>query len=423
MSVYLKRYAFQKQYIDSQGYGMPGVIVVIPCHNEENLLESLDSLENCLAPTAEVTVITVINSSEIDSAEIKKRNTETFEKAIHWSRSKKWTYHFILENELPKKHAGVGLARKIGMDEAVRIFESNEKDGVIICFDADSECDENLLVEVEGLFSDPKVLGCSIYYEHPTSGSMDPRIYDGIVQYEIHLRYYIDALIYAGHPYAFQTIGSSLAVRSSVYQKQGGMNRRQAGEDFYFLHRIIPLGNFKNLNSTRIIPSPRKSDRVPFGTGKAIGDWLDTGDEQMQTYAPESFEELKIFFAGANSYCGLSESELNETYLKLSKCLKSFVSEEEFIQKINEVNQHSTTPETFQKRFFQWFDAFKVLKFVHHARDHFYPNISVYNASKWILEEVRMESKDYSQREILDALRKMDREEDYSILVANSPRK
>jgi len=118
--------------------------------------------------------------------------------------------------------------------------------------------------------------GCSIYFEHPIAGNeFEANIYEGIINYELHLRYYYQALKYCGLQYAFHTVGSSMVVRSSAYQKQGGMNKRKAGEDFYFIHKIIALGNFSELNSTVVYPSPRISDRVPFGTGKAIGDWIE----------------------------------------------------------------------------------------------------------------------------------------------------
>ncbi len=423
MSVYLDRYAVQDKYLTPDQYGDPGIVVVIPCHKEEGLIESLESLERCALPVGSVSVIIVINASQIASEEVKQFNRRTYEEAIEWSRAQRnLRYHFILENELPKKHAGVGLARKIGMDEAIRIFESNDRDGVILCFDADSRCDGDLLVEVEKIFQNPRVPGCSIYYEHPTEGSLGEEVYTGIIQYELHLRYYIDALNYAGFPHAYQTIGSSMAVRSSVYQKQGGMNRRQAGEDFYFLHRLISLGNFKNLNTTRIIPSPRKSDRVPFGTGKAIGDWLDSDQGEMSTYDPKSFEELKSFFGGVSGYFKLESHDMGSAYESLSPCLKSFVSFEEFESKIAETNQHSTSLKTFEKRFFQWFDAFKVLKFVHHARDEFHPNVKISEAGDWLLEKLKLNAENLSMLERLEMIRKVDREENYSNLVASSPR-
>ena len=95
--------------------------------------------------------------------------------------------------------------------------------------------------------------------------------------YELHLRYLNLFSRFTGFPYAYHTIGSCFGVRAETYASQGGMNKRKAGEDFYFLHKIIPLGEFREINNTCVIPSPRESDRVPFGTGAAIGKYLFRG--------------------------------------------------------------------------------------------------------------------------------------------------
>ena len=71
---------------------------------------------------------------------------------------------------------------------------------------------------------------------------------------------------YSNLPYSFHTIGSAFALTASAYTRQGGMNRRKAGEDFYFINKLIKGEIFGEINDTKVIPSPRISDRVPFGT-------------------------------------------------------------------------------------------------------------------------------------------------------------
>lgn len=409
-SIYLERYAYQHTYIAPDDYGQPDIIVVLPCHNEPDLLTSLDALEACETPQGVVSVIVVVNASVQADEEIKKHNEQTHTACLNWqaAASRKFRYHFILENQLPKKHAGVGLARKIGMDEAVRLFESQDKDGVILCFDADSTCETNLLIEVEKLFAEnPKTPGCSIHFEHPLEGEQAPEVYEGILNYELHLRYYVDGLKYAGFPYAFQTIGSSMAARSSAYQKQGGMNRRKAGEDFYFLHKIIPLGNFKELNTTKIIPSPRRSDRVPFGTGRAIGTWLDEGKEELLSYDPQVFEDLKVLFLSVD---GLYQTtDILTIWNNFPVSIQRFITIDEFKTQIQEFNSQANSLATFQKRFYQWFDGFKALKFVHFARDEFYPNVPIAEGVDWLFETLGKDSKNWELKRKLEELRCVDR--------------
>ena len=73
------------------------------------------------------------------------------------------------------------------------------------------------------------------------------------------------------------------------------MNRRQAGEDFYFIQKLAQRGNFSECNTTCVIPSPRPSDRVPFGTGLAVSRMIEE-KEVLTTYHPEPFRMLQKLF-------------------------------------------------------------------------------------------------------------------------------
>ena len=414
-NIYLERYANSKIYLPEKKVSKDlKLIVVIPCHDESNLLETLTSLDKCDADLA-IEVITVINASEMAEEVIKEKNTDTYYEAIAWSdanTNSNINYHFILENELPKKHAGVGLARKIGMDEAVRMFESiNNQDGIILCFDADCSCTSNLLSEVVKHFKQyTKSPACSIHFEHPLEGSENDEVYEGIIYYELHLRYYIDALKFSNFPYAHQTIGSSMAVKSWAYQKQGGMNKRKAGEDFYFLHKLMPLGNFTSLNSAFVIPSPRKSHRVPFGTGRAIGEWLENKESTYSTYSYHIFQDLKVFFEQSRNWIRVVEDGLLiSEFLDLPNSIQQFINQDTFVEKMKEINSQSTSEQAYKKRFFQWWDGFKVLKYVHFCRDNFYSNINVNVAVDWLMDELQIISQQKDAKSKLLLLRKFDR--------------
>ena len=373
MNFYLNKYGYLNPQISIEPEAGLGIIVVIPCYNEPDLISSLDALENCDVPECNVEVIVVLNSSEIESDEILRNNQETKAQFESWNNNRKFQYHLIHVPSLSKKHAGVGLARKIGMDEAVARFDKIERDGIIVCFDADSKCEPNYLTEIEAHFvAYPKSPGCSIYFEHPLEGDeFRPGIYQGIINYELHLRYYKQCLAYCGLPYAYHTVGSSMAVRSSAYQKQGGMNKRKAGEDFYFIHKIIALGNFTELNSTKVIPSPRSSDRVPFGTGRAIQEWLNGENEEYLTYAFKTFEEIKQF---VDQLPEIYESIRLIDEVRVSQAFKLWLVENDFFIALDNAKSNSKNYESFKKRFYAWFDAFKVLKLVHWMRDYAYPD-------------------------------------------------
>ena len=387
MNLYLNKYGFIKAQLNSSPASATNIIVVIPCFNEPNILPTLQALSNCQKTKCNVEVIVVVNSSEDAPESILAQNKQTCNTFHKWKQDYKGFINFELISvpDLPKKHAGVGLARKIGMDEAVARFDSLVTDGIIVCFDADSTCSENYLVAIEQHFNDfPNTPGCSIAFEHPLEGDeFSSEIYAGIANYELHLRYYNQCLRIANLPYAYHTVGSSMAVKSSAYQKQGGMNKRKAGEDFYFIHKIIALGGFTELKSAKVYPSPRISNRVPFGTGKAIGDWIEKGEQTYYSYNLRIFEEIRNFlFMLPSLYDGKKELViLNNSFI-------TFLNQQQLQKNIQQIKANTKGFEAFEKRFFAWFDAFMVLKAVHFLRDTAFPNQDLVTNSRVLLSNL-----------------------------------
>ncbi|MDW3191804.1 MAG: hypothetical protein R8G66_05550 [Cytophagales bacterium] len=368
----------QWKYFERYAYGPPifpeitpptdtELIVVLPSYKEPQLLQAVRSLTACKAPGFKVWVLIVVNEPE----QAEEAATDLNQQAIRQLDQLEIpdfmelvVYHAVL----PRKKAGVGLARKLGMDEAARWFNEMGKDGIITCYDADCLCDPRFFQVIEETFRQQQLGAGVIFYEHPLSNNE-------IIQYELFLRYHIDALRFAEFPYAYQTLGSCISVRSSVYQKHGGMNTRKAGEDFYFLHKIIPHCKFGEINNTMIYPSARESDRVPFGTGIALAKISQL--EQYEVYAPESFVDLKALFSQVEQLHEHQEVNLPETIV-------AFHEEHGFEVALKEMHRNASNRETFKKRFFSWWDAFRALKYVHFTRDHHYPNIPLEEAIQWL---------------------------------------
>ena len=385
--------------------------MVIPAYNEPYLLLSLMSLKRCHLPQSDVEVIVVINDSELSPIEIKQKNIALLEQATLWSQKNstpRLRFRIVYQDDLPKKFSGVGLARKIGMDEACYRFEKiNQANGIIVCFDADSLCEKNYFQAIETHFEQhPKIAACSIHFEHPLFGvDFDTEIYQAITRYELHLRYFINAQGWAGAPFAFQTIGSAMAVRSNHYQQQGGMNRRKAGEDFYFLHKFIGLGKCNNLVTTTVIPSPRISDRVPFGTGKAIGEIVQN-NKAYDTYHPNIFKDIKELFENIDP---LYTSTNTWQSLLASDALKTYLKTQDFDEKLSELKSNTANLSSFKKRFFQWFNAFQLMKFANFAREKYYGTMPVDEAATWLLKEFGEEADFQDEKTLLLAYRALDK--------------
>ena len=414
---YLNKRALYPALLKTKPNKNLGILIAIPCYDEANVLQTLQSISNCSPPPCAVELILLINNAEIAPEAIQKRNQATYEEVLAAIPDLEHTslniYVFYFSN-LPKKHAGVGLARKIAMDEAVRRFYAAENPmGIIACLDADTQVSSNYLNALYKAFAqDTACIATSIYYEHPLEGKeFDIAIYAAITRYELHLRYYVHALRQAGCPYATQTVGSSMAVRARAYAAQGGMNRRKAGEDFYFIHKFTALEGFRELTTATVFPSPRISTRVPFGTGKAIGEMIE--GQAFSTYSPAIFQDLAIFLERVSTFYLASDTELMNSLKALPSSVQTFLKQEDFSTKISEIQSNTSNEQAFTKRFFRWFDAFKAMKYIHFARDHFYPNLAVKDAvKKWLAQHPIWSKEQIDQTDekaLLLFFRKLDR--------------
>ena len=405
---YFKRFGFRDAAISEVPSEALSMVVVIPCHDEPRLMESLESLWACDRPLGAVEVIVVVNSAANSDPEVRDRNECTVREAGEWigvHSEPGFRVHLLHHPDLPPRQAGVGLARKIGMDEALRRLArvGRLETGIVAGFDADCRCDPDYLCCLEAHFRDhPRTPGCSIRFEHPLSGPFDEAIYDAVARYELHLRYYIEAMRHAGVPHAFHTVGSAMAVRAGVYARQGGMNRRQAGEDFYFLHKVIPLGGYTELNQTRVIPSPRPSHRVPFGTGRAVSRHL-AGGEPFRTYPLAAFRDLGGLFPRVDLfYAGAGPGTVSEA-------MRSFLEEQRFVEAVGEMRRNSGGLGSFRNRFYRWFDGFRVMKFIHHARDLYYGSAELAGESSALLDLLGGSRGGVEVRELLGCYRERGR--------------
>ncbi|MCX6223731.1 MAG: hypothetical protein NTV01_03110 [Bacteroidia bacterium] len=365
------------------------LIVTIPAFKEPGLTDSLNALLACDPPGVMWEILININypeNSGADVVEISRQSMEAVKQlSSHLSRSDV-RIHCLWNPDMPVRHAGVGLARKIVMDQAVRRFNSiGRPEGVILSFDADSSCEKGYLNSIKEFYvSNPGVRTANIYFEHPLSGSFDPRIYHSIAQYELYLRYMRLAIEKTGHPHAIYTVGSSFSLRSKTYIRANGMGRHKAGEDFYFLHKCIQLKGFWEINETAVYPSVRESDRVSFGTGASIHRMQN--DPTLEVYDFDSFLPLQRFFSKVGDYwqptspCPLLSKEgvaprevpgfenfnlqLEDEWEGISTGLAGFLKMQKAVGRIQEMRRDSASEQTFRDKFFAWFNGFMVLRYL-----------------------------------------------------------
>ena len=387
------------------------MIVVIPCFDEPDTCKALRALAACNPPSEPTEALFVVNYGEQADEQTKRRCVKNYEEACDFARRFSRSDFSISPRfvpDMPRKHAGVGLARKIGMDEAARRLPP---DGLILCFDADAECDANYFTAVENHFkAHPRTEAGSIYFEHPVEGDEYPRdIYRGISKYELHLRYYNQAQRRAGLPFAYHTVGSSMFCTASAYLKAGGMNKRKAGEDFYFLQKLIPHAHFAEVNTTRVIPSPRTSNRVPFGTGRAMTKYVE-GDDIL-TYSLEAFDPLGALVKAVPDLYESDESRQRDILRRFPARFSSYLESIDYYDAVDEFNGNCAGFKSFEKRFFTWFNAFRTLKYLNEVHMDVFPKSPVVKEALKLLQSVRkIDARTASPEELLGLYRKIERE-------------
>ncbi len=366
------------------------IVVCIPVLDEPELPRTLQSLEQAQRQAhVGVEVLVLFNYSESAPPKLKARQQSHFKEIVctaeRW-RGDGFGVQFALR-ELPARQAGVGLARKLLMDEAYRLLMlAGNTDTIIATTDADTVVAPNYFTALTHYFrTRKKTEAASIYFEHILPPEGPER--EAIVAYELHLRYFIQAQRDAGSPTAYHTIGSAMAVRPEAYAREGGMNRRQAGEDFYFLQKFARKRTLGELNTTAVFPSGRRSDRVPFGTGKAVAGYLD-GDRSFHTYHPAIFADLKPLFQKIREgYRAEDADGLRIFGASLPAAVRDFLSRQKFEDRIREIRQHTASAAAFEKRFFRWFDGFMTMKYTHFARDRYYGTMPVVEAAQAIARQ------------------------------------
>jgi hypothetical protein len=418
-STYINQRALFPELIDEATDRQTGIIVVVPAYDEPCICMLLDSLALCKEPDCKVEVIIVVNAPGNASEQSLANNNITIKNIESWKRENSncffRLFDFIVEPVIPKW--GVGLARKTGMDEAVRRFNSiNNPEGIILSLDADCQVEKNYFVSVcEELLKKKDRTACSVYFEHPLAGNdFSGSIYEYISFYELHLRYYVQAMSFSGFPYVFHTVGSASAVKSLAYVKAGGMNRRQAGEDFYFIQKLVADGGYFNLKSTTVYPSPRVSSRVPFGTGASIGKLSEGKGSTFLTYNLLAFKELRSFFKKTKLFYECTTENLPGYYNLLPPGLKSFLDEKEWAGKIIEIKNNTNSLASFEKRFFGWFNMFMIVKYLNFMHTGIFEKKPVEDAAYELLNEI---GKVFYSKEPLALLleyRKMEKTSSYS---------
>jgi len=419
---YLQKYSFGNWVLESNGKNEIDNAIVIPVISEyDNLRKLLASLlENDNRYFDRTAVIIVVNNFPDSPEEVKSDNYKSlnFLRAIILknlsedsliSEISKSNLNIYLMNasskgfEMPSKIGGVGLARKIGMDAALKIFNyKSHSKKILICLDADCTIDSKYLTTIVNEFTTRNLSAATVNFQHNIEE--DSITAPAIICYEIFLHYYVLGLKYAKSPFAFHTIGSTMICDHESYIKVEGMNKQKAAEDFYFLEKLAKNYKMEKINSTTVYPSSRSSWRVPFGTGQRVGRFLSHKQNEYLLYDPKSFDILKQWLQIFNFKEIISSSDYLKEAKKIHPELSNFLVEQNFEKAWDKILENSIRPEQLLKQKQKWFDGFKNLKLIHYLRDKAFPQINMFEALNGLLTRLNIRKEFFWHEKSLPSL-------------------
>ncbi|MBD1401597.1 glycosyltransferase [Pelovirga terrestris] len=334
--------------------------IVIPALAEaETLPATLQSLGSNDPELLQRTLVIVVVNHRSDASSALRRNNAT---TLSWlaSRSRPrlqlaWIDAAAPGLELPTGQ-GVGLARKIGFDAALHRLNWNNAP-FLISLDADTLVDQSYLTALFRHFATVQQDGTVLPFRHQAGA--DGGEEEAIRAYELYLRSYQFGLQQAGSPYAYHSIGSAFACRAPGYIAAGGMNRRLAGEDFYFLQQLNKVGGVVPLQGTVVHPAPRCSVRVPFGTGRIVAQHQLGEKPAYRFIDTQAFAILREWLLVVAAQPDGSVDDLLRRAQLISPELAAFLKDRNFATIWALLQRNHAGSEQRLRAFHHWFDALR----------------------------------------------------------------
>lgn len=344
-----------------------GAVVIPSLAEGESLFATLHSLAtNPPAWTTRFCVVVVVNHGLPAAPAVRLQNAADLEGLAELAARSglclAWVDAASPGREVPAKQAGVGFARKLGMDLVLPRLNWAE-DPLLVCLDADTLVEADYLQVIAGHFRQSVEGGAVLPFRHqPAAGPVQQAAID---RYELFLRSYVYGLRLAGSPYAFNTVGSAMACRASAYMRCGGMNSRKAAEDFYFLQKLAKTGGVGLLSGTTVHPEPRVSARVPFGTGRSMARLLDGDVQGVLFYPSAAFRVLQAWLLAAGQGRSEDAAQLLARAEQISPILAGYLEQSGWRTVWSGLQLNHRTPTRLMQAFHGWFDGFRTMRLIH----------------------------------------------------------
>ena len=336
---------------------------IIPAYNEKLYIEeTLQSIskqnKNLLSNTL---VVIIINNSKDACAKIIQNNQDTYDKIVNSS----YNFEFIVidcfsnDYSLPNKSAGVGLARKIGMDYCIDFSNTNS---LFFSIDADTIISSNYLKIIIENYIREKFAAAVINFKHQKNDNLI--INRAIIKYENLLKDIAENIKKTGSIYGFVSMGSAIVCSMKAYVSIGGMPPKKATEDFYFLQKLAKYQKIYTIDEILVYPSSRAEQRIYLGTGFRMNN-IDNKNIFNDLYIdPNAYVDLKRLYHIIDSNWNQKSSEIMSSVAKNNSKLYQYLNTNNFIEAFDCIQKNSLNKKQLLNQFHRWFDNFKIYKFL-----------------------------------------------------------
>jgi len=403
LSKYLARHALVRPPAGRRLDPLPNVnqAVIIPARSESAFLpNTLYSLAANPPENLRNTLVTVVVNNtpppaagvppKPDDLDRWRAEADDNRRTLDWLEANRAAFDFPLVwidaaspgRELPAG-TGVGLARKLGCDTVIEQIAHKAPNRleapdefILLNLDADTRVSKEYLSAVRDELLKSGLPGGVTPFAHDEPADQDCQA--AIACYELYLRYYVAGLLWAGSPYAFHTVGSTIACTISGYIAAGGFSRkRRAGEDFYFVQQLVKVGGVCRVSGAAVFPSPRVSFRVPFGTGPAVRKILMSGNSPYRVFSPTVFSILRDLIEGVRRNQTREAVDLLDA---LPSEAAAFLADRGFEKCWSRFVRQFPSAEHRVRAFHGWFDGLATVQFIHYLTTERWPKRPIVDA-------------------------------------------
>ena len=335
--------------------------IIIPSYNENKYIhQTLKSIQNQNKKLLnQLLVVVVINNPKNIAKEVYNNNLKTYQTIINTQYNFEVIVldYFSKKFALDQKLAGVGLARKIGMDFCIPF---GNKNSLFCSIDADTLLDINYLEIVSKKFNINKLSAAVVNFKHQSTKNKINQI--AINKYEKLIKQIAFNINKSGSPYGFVSMGSTIVCTLNAYVSVGGMPAKKATEDFYFLQKLAKFKGVYKFKKILVYPSSRNEQRVYLGTGYRIKEYRKNSKFKDLIISNNAYIALQTLYEIVNKNWDQSSKEILASINEKNSKLSQYLNHNNFIYKINQIQNNVVNKDQFLNQFHNWFDSLKIFK-------------------------------------------------------------